>query len=62
MKTKEREPMPTADFYHDLFVGGYFHPDLFLENMKDVYEVKNALYIIEKYKEALEENNLIEEI
>lgn len=62
MKTKEREPMPTADFYYDLFMGGYFHPELFLENADDIYEVKNALYIIEKYKETLEENGLIEEI
>jgi hypothetical protein len=59
MKTLKRKPMPTEDFYHDLFVGGYFHPDMFLEDIKDIYEVKNALYIIEKYKEALDKNNLI---
>ena len=54
--------MPTANFYQDLFVGGYFHPNLFLEDINDIYEVKKALYIIEKYREALEENNLIEQI
>jgi len=60
MKTNEREPTTTEDFYHDLFVENKFHPDLFLEDMKDIYEVKNALYVIERYKEVLEENKLIQ--
>lgn len=62
MKTKEREPMPTADFYHDLFVGGYFNPNKFLEDKTEIYEVSRAMLVIEEYKQSLKENNLIEEI
>lgn len=62
MKTKEREPMPTDDFYYDLFIGGYFNPNEFLEESKDAYEIVKAMAIIGEYKKALEENNLIEEI
>lgn len=62
MKTKEREPMPTCDFYHDLFVGGYFNPKGFLETDRDIFNVNKAIEIIDKYKKTLEQNNLIEEI
>lgn len=62
MKTKEREPMPTDDFYRDLFVGGYFDPSQFLENQKDVIQVQDAMITIMNYKISLEQNNLIQEI
>jgi len=62
MKTKEREPMSTADFYHDLFVGGYFHPKDFLEDQWQVRKLNEAIHMIKQYRFELEENNLIEEI
>lgn len=62
MKTKEREPMPTDDFYHDLFVGGYFKPDDFLEDEWDIFIIKKSIERIKEYKRTLEQNNLIEEI
>lgn len=60
MKTKEREPMPTDDFYRDLFVGGYFKPDDFLEDEWDIFVIKKSIERIEEYKRTLEQNNLIE--
>lgn len=62
MKTREREPMPTDDFYHDLFVGGYFKPDEFLEDEWDIFVIKKSIERIKEYKRTLEQNNLIEEI
>lgn len=62
MKTREREPMPTDDFYHDLFVGGYFYPKDFLEKDRDIFNINKAIEIIEKYKKTLEQNNLIKEL
>lgn len=54
--------MSTADFYRDLFVGGYFKPDEFLFNKTDASKVYEAITIIEEYKKTLEENYLIESI
>lgn len=62
MKTKEREPMPTEDFYHDLFVGGYFKPEEFLLHQYDIFAVNDAIITIENYRKTLEQNNLIEAI
>lgn len=62
MKTKEREPVSTADFYYDLFMVGYFNPIDFLDELSDIREVQYAISVIEKYKSNLEQNGLIEEI
>ena len=62
MKTKRRKPMPTADFYYDLFIGGYFNPIDFLSELSDIREIQYAIVSINKYKEVLKENGLIEEI
>lgn len=51
----------TDDFHYDLFIGGYFKPDRFLDE-DSAKKVKEAINIINQYENLLVENGLIEEI
>lgn len=53
--------IPTDDFHYDLFRGGYFKPDKFLDEVS-AEKVKEAIKIIEEYEELLESNGLLEEM
>lgn len=49
------------EFYYDLFVGGYFAPEDFLEDKKDIKAVNEAIKLIKQYELLLIENGLCEE-
>jgi len=51
----------TDDFYYDLFLGGYFKPEKFLDE-ESAKKVKEAINIINQYENLLVENELIEEM
>lgn len=51
----------TDDFYYDLFLGGYFRPDRFLDE-ESAKKVEEAINIINQYESLLVENDLIEEM
>ena len=63
MKLKEGnlESVGTSDFYYDLFLGGYFNPENFLDE-NSAKKVKEAIRIINQYESLLEDNDLIEEM
>lgn len=63
MKLKEGklESVSTSDFYYDLFLGGYFDPENFLDE-NSAEKVKEAMEIINQYESLLEDNDLIEEM
>jgi len=53
------KPLETDDFYYDLFYEGYIDPEKLLKNKEDIDEVKDAIYVIKKFKKELSEKNLI---
>lgn len=63
MKLKEGklELVSTSDFYYDLFLGGYFDPEKFVDE-NSAKKVKEAMEIINQYESLLEDNDLIEEM
>lgn len=61
LKQKELPSTSTDDFYYDLFLGGYFRPDRFLDE-ESAKKVQEAINIINQYENLLVENDLIEEM
>lgn len=60
LKNENLESVVTDDFYYDLFIGGYFKPDKFLDK-DSAKKVKEAMKTIEDYEQLLIDNDLIEE-
>jgi hypothetical protein len=58
---QDAEPVCTDDFWYDMFEGGYIEPDNFLE-IDDASKVKEAMWVIQNFKDALEDSGLIEEM
>lgn len=56
---KEAESVFSSDFWYDLFDGGYFKPENFLEK-NSAKHVRSAMDVLLKYREELEERELIE--
>jgi len=61
LKKENLEAVPTDDFYYDLFIGGYFKPEKFLDD-ESAQKVKEAIDIIYQYEQLLLDNNLLEEM
>jgi len=61
LKNENLESVATDDFYYDLFIGGYFKPDKFLDE-DSAKKVKEAIKTIENYEQLLIDNDLIEEM
>lgn len=61
LKQGELESVSTDDFMYDLFLGGYFKPEKFLEE-KSAEKVREAMKVVEEYQQLLEDNDLIEEM
>lgn len=60
MKLKESTKIiETGDFWYDLFTGGYIKIADYLEE-PELTEVLKAKQLLEKFKDALEDNDLIE--
>ena len=62
MNFKNVETIGTSDIFYDFFLGGYFKPENFLENEKDIKRVREAKEVIEEYLDGLESEGLAEEI
>jgi hypothetical protein len=61
MKVKKNsEAIGTSDFWYDLFSGGYFKPENYLEHKQDIDDVKAAIEHIKAYKKALVKAKKIE--
>lgn len=60
LKQEVLEPIPTDDFYYDLFMGGYIKPEKFLDSIS-AKKVEEAIKVINEYQQLLEDNELIEE-
>ncbi len=61
LKNASIDAIPTDDFYYDLFIGGYFKPEKFLDE-DSAQKVKEAIKVIEDYEQLLIDNDLIEEM
>lgn len=61
LKEGNLESVGTDDFYYDLFLGGYFSPEKFLDNVS-AKKVREAMVIINQYESLLDENDLIQEM
>lgn len=61
LKNENLESVATDDFYYDLFIGGYFKPEKFLDE-DSAKKVKEAIKTIENYEQLLIDNDLIEEM
>ena len=59
MKFKQGVEITTDDFWYDLFEGGYIKPDEILERSPDITKVENAIELIKRFKDTLEEKELI---
>ena len=60
MEIKEdAEPVFTTDVYYDVLDGGYFDPDKFL-NEDDAEKVNEAIKIVHRYINALEDSGKME--
>lgn len=53
------EPIITSEFFYDLFDGGYIEPQNLLE-AKDAARVNEAIHLILEFRDALEEEGLME--
>jgi len=56
------EPVSSAGPVVDLFEGGYFEPEDFLADARDVKHVNDSIAVVEQYLQDLEDAELIEEI
>ena len=56
---KDAESTCTSDFFYDLFDGGYIKPENFLEK-NSAKHVRSAMDVLLKYREELEERELIQ--
>ena len=61
LKQASLPTVSTDDFYYDLFLGGYFKPEKFLDE-ESAKKVQEAIDIINEYENLLVENELIEEM
>ena len=61
LKQGDLESVSTDDFYYDLFQGGYFKPEKFLDEIS-AEKVKEAIDIINQYESLLEDSELLEEM
>ena len=62
MKIKEDvEPICTSEFWYDVIEGGYIAPEHLLE-AEDAKKVRAAIDTLEDFRDALEDNGLIEEM
>lgn len=59
---KNSESIGTADFLYDLFHGGYFNPESYLKDQKDIDDVCKAIETIVEYENALIKAKKIEEM
>jgi len=59
MKFKKNAKVETSDFYYDLFEGGYISPKKLLVDKEDTDRVNEAIRVIEEFKDALEDNDII---
>jgi hypothetical protein len=59
---KNSESVGVADFLYDLFHGGYFNPESYLKDQKDIDDVCKAIETIKEYKIALIKAKKIEDI
>lgn len=60
IQIKNTEPIPTDDFWYDLFDGGYFEPENLCENPKDAEDIRLAMNTIIKYQQSLDDSGKIE--
>lgn len=58
----DADPISSTDgFEYDLFYGGYLEPEKFLIDKSQIRKVKEAIEIINEYKEQLIDSGLYEE-
>lgn len=63
MKLKANlEPIASSDFWYDLIYGGYIEPGRILESETDETDVLDAIEILIKFKQTLEDSDLLEEM
>jgi len=58
----DAQPIETTDFWYDLTDGGYIKPDKLLEDEVQVAKLNEAIDIVESFRKAMEENELLEEV
>jgi len=59
---KYKKKITTDDFWYDLFEGSYINPRKVLANKDDVKRVEEAIKILLEFKQAGEDQNMIEEV
>ena len=60
MELKKNAKLTVSDFWYDLFDGGYIKPEKLLKNKEDINSVREAIEVLEEFRESVEE--IIEEI
>ena len=57
---KYKKVITTADFWYDLFEGGYIKPKEVLENKEDIKKVEEAIKVLKTFQNAGEDQDMIE--
>jgi hypothetical protein len=57
---KFKKTVTTADFWYDLFEGGYIKPEKVLSSTDDALKVREAINILKEFKKAGEDQDMIE--
>jgi hypothetical protein len=57
---KFKKEITTADFWYDLFEGGYIKPEKVLESKDDAKRVQEAIKVLKEFQKAGEEQDMIE--
>ena len=55
IKLKEGLDVSTEDFWYDLTDGGYIKPEEMCANSDDAYAINQAIGLLQRFKEACEE-------
>jgi hypothetical protein len=61
MKFEEGVKIETSEFWYDLFEGGYIKPEKLLANKEDASKVREAMNLIEEFRDRAAESGVIDE-
>jgi len=60
-KFKDGVKIETQDFWYDLTDGGYIKPEEVLNDTNDIEEVLSAIELLQQFRNAAEEQNILME-
>lgn len=59
---KDIKPVSSSEFWYDITDGGYIRPEEMLADSEQNKKLQEAIDLVISFHDALEENNLLEEM